>query len=82
LGADLPHTAARWYASVFRPVSALLQARRLDRLLPREGPADLFVRVATQRTTEARDKLPVSWEEAVRRVDAMPPPLIQELQVA
>lgn len=64
--ADLREAAARWYASVFRPLQVQLRAQRLHLRYPGERSADVFVRLADYRCQEsARQGRTLSWAEAL-----------------
>jgi nucleotide-binding universal stress UspA family protein len=64
--ADEREAAARWYASVFRPVQVEVRARRLEEHFPGERTADIFVRV-TNHVLSARGRTAarLSWDEAL-----------------
>jgi nucleotide-binding universal stress UspA family protein len=72
--ADLREAAQQWEGAVYRPVAALVRARRLSQLFPGERTADLVVRVVAYRDTVscATGQVP-DWETVLARLEAESP---------
>jgi universal stress protein A len=67
-GIDDPYrAAARWYASVFRPLQIRLRAFHLAQHFPGERSADILLRVSHHLWREsARTQQELTWEEALQ----------------
>ncbi len=65
--ADLREAAARWYASLFRPLQRRLRSLRLAQYFPGERTADVFLRLWEHRQAEsARLGRPLTWDDALQ----------------
>jgi nucleotide-binding universal stress UspA family protein len=71
---DLREAAQQWESAVYRPVAALVRARRLSQQFPGERTADLVVRVVAYRDEIVRStgQMP-DWETVLARLQAETP---------
>jgi len=72
-GETLQLAAARWKASILRPIQRRLREMRLNERFPGERSADIVVRLAGHRMAESRRRgRELYWEEAMASFAAVP----------